>query len=205
MKLGKSKRTVKDKRNHSLVIYGKSQTWCVTIVTRGLSRFSQDGICPLVTMKIFRTQGACLSIDRSEYLSSSLSSKRLAETSSSCLDWEKHLVHDNVKFSRSHLLLSLPLPCSQGALTDFWRPSLTFKHYEDCKKFGTVKTTTLQIHSISLTHFLEKVLASVSKSFQVILTNGSDCKIRKVSINSSLLSSNIVTYIFNNLNPWFRF
>lgn len=61
-------------------------TWCVTIVTRGLSRFSQDGICPLVTMKMFRTHGACLSIDRSEYLSSSLSSKRLAETSSSCLD-----------------------------------------------------------------------------------------------------------------------
>lgn len=36
----------------------------VTIVTRGLSRFSQDGICPLVTMKMFRTHGACLSIDR---------------------------------------------------------------------------------------------------------------------------------------------
>lgn len=41
-------------------------TWCVTTVTRGLSRFSQEGICPLVTMKMCRTQGACLSTERSE-------------------------------------------------------------------------------------------------------------------------------------------
>lgn len=43
----------------------------------------------MVTMKMCRTQGACLSIDRNEYRSSSLSSKRLAETSSSCLDYKK--------------------------------------------------------------------------------------------------------------------
>lgn len=59
------------------------------MVIRGLSRLSQEGICPLVTMKICRTQGACLSIDLKEYLSSSLSSKRLAEISSSCLDYKK--------------------------------------------------------------------------------------------------------------------
>lgn len=64
-------------------------TWWVTMVIRGLSRLSQEGICPLVTMKICRTQGACLSIDLKEYLSSSLSSKRLAEISSSCLDYKK--------------------------------------------------------------------------------------------------------------------
>lgn len=73
---------------HPHEVCAKSPTWWVTMVTRGLSRFSQDGICPLVTMKIFRTHGACLSMDLSEYLSSSLSSKRLADTSSSCLDWE---------------------------------------------------------------------------------------------------------------------
>lgn len=60
----------------------------MTTVTRGLSRFSQEGICPFVTMKMCLTQGACLSTDRSEYRSSSLSSNRLAETSSSCLDLE---------------------------------------------------------------------------------------------------------------------
>ena len=41
-------------------------TWCVTTVTLGLSRLSQEGICPLVTMKMCRTQGACLSTERSE-------------------------------------------------------------------------------------------------------------------------------------------
>lgn len=40
--------------------------WWVMTVTLGLSRFSQDGICPFVTMKMCLTQGACLSTDRSE-------------------------------------------------------------------------------------------------------------------------------------------
>ena len=33
-------------------------TSCATSVTRGLSRFSQEGIWPLVTMKMCLTQGA---------------------------------------------------------------------------------------------------------------------------------------------------
>lgn len=79
------------------------------MVIRGLSRLSQEGICPLVTMKICRIQGACLSIDRNEYLSSSLSSKRLAEISSSCLDYKtkksfldlKNILKRTFKFSSS--------------------------------------------------------------------------------------------------------
>lgn len=86
MKSGTRQRTAEETRKPQPCGMWQVATWCVTMVTRGLSRFSQDGICPLVTMKIFRTHGACLSMDRSEYLSSSLSSKRLAETSSSCLD-----------------------------------------------------------------------------------------------------------------------
>lgn len=111
-----------EKETTALWWHGKSWTWCVTIVTRGLSRFSQDGICPLVTMKIFRTHGACLSMDRSEYLSSSLSSKRLAETSSSCLDWKEHFTCENVKYCLSHTFppgCPLCQICSQGALADF--------------------------------------------------------------------------------------
>ena len=54
----------------SAVHCGKGQnlnsTLCVTTVTLGLSRLSQEGICPLVTMKMCRTQGACLSTERSE-------------------------------------------------------------------------------------------------------------------------------------------
>lgn len=41
-------------------------TSCVTRVTLGASRFSQDGICPLVTMKMCLTHGACCSTDRRE-------------------------------------------------------------------------------------------------------------------------------------------
>ena len=41
-------------------------TWWATTVIRELSRLSHEGICPLVTTKMCRTQGACLSTERSE-------------------------------------------------------------------------------------------------------------------------------------------
>ena len=43
----------------------KISSWVIMLI-RGWSRFNQYGICPLVTIKIFLTHGAYLSIDLRE-------------------------------------------------------------------------------------------------------------------------------------------
>jgi hypothetical protein len=55
---------------------------CVMSLTRGWERSSQYGICPLVTIYIFLTQGAYFSTERNEKRSSSLSMNLLRESAS---------------------------------------------------------------------------------------------------------------------------